>query len=359
MKHPFDDTDSVGNTGTPPFLTIAEDVTTWTVMSYTALPSDYHMSYSPLDIAALQYLYGPSLLTRTGNDTYKISQIDSNFLWDGVGTDTIDASGVTQATTIYLTPGYWGFVGTKTSTITSPGQITVNFGTTIEYLTGSSFSDKLYGNEVSNVINGGGGNDLIEGWDGNDTLIGSQGDDQLNGGAGVDLAQFSGNWSSYSTVKNSSAFVITDKRNSQDGVDSLVNVERLKFSDKSIAIDLDRNAGITAKVIGAVLGKDAVKSPSIFGIGLSYADKGMSYSDLGALALNAVGASTNDAIVSTLWKNVLGFNASAADKAPFIKMLSDGMKPGDLVVLAADTSFNTNNIGLVGLIQTGVEYTPA
>ena len=105
------------------------------------------------------------------------------------------------------------------------------------------------------------------------------------------------------------------------------------------------------------MGKDAVKSSSIFGIGLSYADKGMTYSELGALALNAVGATTNDAIVSTLWRNVLGFNASAADKAPFVKMLTDGMKPGDLVVLAADTSFNTNNIGLVGLIQTGIEYT--
>ena len=46
-------------------------------------------------------------------------------------------------------------------------------------------------------------------------------------------------------------------------------------------------------------------------------------------------------------------------KSPFIKMLADGMKAGDLVVLAADTALNTTNIGLVGLIQTGIEYTPA
>jgi hypothetical protein len=32
------------------------------------------------------------------------------------------------------------------------------------------------------------------------------------------------------------------------------------------------------------------------------------------------------------------------------------MKVGDLVVLAADTSFNTTNINLVGLAQTGIEY---
>jgi hypothetical protein len=154
------------------------------------------------------------------------------------------------------------------------------------------------------------------------------------------------------------AFSVTDKRNGSDGTDSLTGIERLKFTDKSIAIDLDGNAGITAKVIGAVLGSSSVKNPTYVGIGLSYTDKGMSYSDLGALALSAVGATTNDAIVTTLWRNVVGFNPSLTDKAPFIKMLADGMKVGDLVVLAADTALNTTNIGLVGLIQTGIEYTP-
>jgi hypothetical protein len=37
-------------------------------------------------------------------------------------------------------------------------------------------------------------------------------------------------------------------------------------------------------------------------------------------------------------------------------MLVDGMTPGDLVVMAGDLSLNTNNIGLVGLTQTGVEF---
>ena len=84
----------------------------------------------------------------------------------------------------------------------------------------------------------------------------------------------------------------------------------------------------------------------------------MSYSDLGALALNAVGAVTDETIVSTLWLNVIGFPALAIDKAPFLKMLAEGLKPGDLVALAADTAFNTSSINLVGLAQTGIEYVP-
>ena len=94
------------------------------------------------------------------------------------------------------------------------------------------------------------------------------------------------------------------------------------------------------------------------GMGLSYVDKGMSYADLGALALTAIGAVGNDAVVSTLWRNVVGFEASAEQKAPYIKLLADGMKPGNLVVLAADTSFNSSNINLVGLAQTGIDYLP-
>ncbi|MBV5345599.1 MAG: hypothetical protein JZU63_08800, partial [Rhodoferax sp.] len=70
----------------------------------------------------------------------------TNLIWDGAGVDVIDAASVGQAVTIYLTPGYWGYVGTaQASTITSAGQVTVNFGTTIENLIGSAFNDHLYG----------------------------------------------------------------------------------------------------------------------------------------------------------------------------------------------------------------------
>jgi len=358
LEHPFSYAQSGGGgLSDPPYLSGAEDSTAWTVMSYEDNSAQYYLNFSPLDTAALQYIYGPSKTARAGNDIYKVSSSAPNFIWDGAGTDTIDLSAVNQGATIFLTPGYWGFVGSqRAATITSSGQVTVNFGSIIENLTGSSFADKLYGNDTDNLIAGGLGSDRLDGLAGNDVLIGGLGDDQLNGGVGIDTAQFEGSYDRYGTSSSQSAFVVTDKGSNGEGMDVLIHVERLKFLDKSVAIDLEGNAGKAVKVIGAVLGKEAVKNPVFVGIGLSYLDNELSYSDLGLLALNAVGATSNDAIVSKLWFNLVGSTASASDKAPYIKMLADGMKPGDLVVMAADLPLNTYNIGLVGLMQTGVEF---
>ena len=358
LEHPFSYAQAGGGgLSDPPYLTGAEDSTAWTVMSYEDTSAQYYLNFSPLDTAALQYIYGPSKTARAGNDIYKVSSSAPNFIWDGAGTDTIDLSAVNQGATIFLTPGYWGFVGSQqAATITSSGQVTVNFGSIIENLTGSSFADKLYGNDTDNLIAGGLGNDRLDGLAGNDVLIGGLGDDQLNGGVGIDTAQFEGSYDRYKTSNSQSAFFVTDKGSNGEGMDVLINVERLKFLDKSVAIDLEGHAGKAVKVIGAVLGKDAVKNPGFVGIGLSYLDNELSYSDLGLLALTAVGATSNDAIVSKLWFNLVGSAASASDKAPYIKMLADGMKPGDLVVMAADLPLNTYNIGLVGLMQTGVEF---
>jgi len=250
-------------------------------------------------------------------------------LSDAAGVDTLNASALETAVQLNLDAGQKSKVGL--------GEFSLAALTVIENAFGGLGDDVLVGNAANNTLRGNRGNDL------------------LDGGAGIDTAVFTGLRTGY-TLSTDNKTQVTDK-SGLEGTDTLNNVERLQFTDKSIAIDIAGNAGITAKVIGAVLGKAAVNNPTYVGIGLSYLDKGMTYANLGALALGAVAANTNDKIVSTLWLNVIGFPATNADKAPFVKMLDDGMKPGDLVVLAADSSFNTANINLVGLALTGIEYT--
>ena len=189
LKHPFDEESSSGNVGDPPYLQGSEDHARWTMMSYTETIAEKKLSFSELDIAALQYIYGPSKTARTDDDTYSYKFYSANFIWDGGGEDTIDASSSTSNVTISLEPGFWGYKGSSPSAkITSNGQITVNFGTEIENLKGSRYYDTLFGNDLNNEIEGGYGDDVIEGGDGNDQLdyLGGFGNDILKGGKGND-----------------------------------------------------------------------------------------------------------------------------------------------------------------------------
>jgi len=152
------------------------------------------------------------------------------------------------------------------------------------------------------------------------------------------------------------------KTSNYDGEVSIFTSEaisRRKTADgKFVAYDLDANAGKAVKVLGAVAGKQSLGNKEYVGIGIDLLDKGMSYSDLAALALQAIGLRTNDQIVTALWTNVVGAAPSAADKAPFLSMLENGFSQGELARLAAETSQNASNIDLVGLARTGVEYFP-
>jgi hypothetical protein len=215
------------------------------------------------------------------------------------------------------------------------------------------------------------GSDTVDGFDGNDIFYGNGSgkySDIFYGGNGIDTSVFRGKLSNYTVSTNSAVwnqytqkselkgFDVIDKVGA-DGQQQISGVERLKFSDSSVALDLDGNAGIAVKILGAVFGKSAVTNKAYVGIALDLLDKGISYDTLAGLALGVVKATSNDQIVTALWTNVVGSAPSAADKAPFVKLLQDGMSAGSLAHLAADTALNTNSINLVGLAQTGIEYT--
>jgi Ca2+-binding RTX toxin-like protein len=213
----------------------------------------------------------------------------------------------------------------------------------------------IIGTDKNDNLVGGDSDDTISGLAANDLLAGGKGSDTLNGGDGIDIAIYSGSRINHELTFINSRWVITL---AGEGSDQLIDVERLKFSDTSVALDVSGNAGTALKILAAVFGKSTVNNKQYVGIGLDLLDKGMSYDTLAGLALGIAQATTNDQIVTTLWTNVVGSVPSANDKAPFIKLLQDGLSAGALAHLAADTSLNTNNINLVGLAQTGIEYTP-
>ena len=211
----------------------------------------------------------------------------------------------------------------------------------------------------NDLINGTSSNDVLLGFDGNDKITGAAGNDTINGGSGINTARYLSTSSNYTITPNTNDFTVTDKTGA-NGTDTLISIERLQFTDSNIAIDINGNAGTTAKILGAVFGASSVSNQQYVGIGLSYLDGGMSYQDLMLLALTAkLGAGVNDPtqVVNLLYTNVVGVAPDQATLISFVGLLNSHVyTTASLGVMAADTSLNTTNINLVGLAQTGIHY---
>jgi len=200
-------------------------------------------------------------------------------------------------------------------------------------------------------------NDEIYGGTGQDTITGGFGNDWIDGGMGVDTAIFLGRFDEYTVSRISQGFQVNGV--SDQSKDTLVDVERLRFSNKLLALDLEGNAGSVVKTLGAVFGVSSVSNADYVGIGLRYMDQGMSYSSLMQLAIDVrLGVrSSNSEVVNLLYTNVIGSEPDAATLKYYAGLLDDGtITQASLGVLAADSSINAININLVGLMQTGINF---
>ena len=198
------------------------------------------------------------------------------------------------------------------------------------------------------------GNDLLNRWSNKNTY------NYFDGGNGIDTVAYAQASADYTLTKYPASvgydgFTVRNKTAPTTvSSDTMTSVERFIFSDKKLAFDA--NGLQVAKLLGAVFGKTTVTNKEYVGAGLSLMDSGMSYTDLCGLALSLTGKTEPGDIVDLLYTNVVGFKPSAGDKAPFAQMLNSGVSKGDLVRLAADTSFNETNIGLTGLATNGIEF---
>jgi serralysin len=176
------------------------------------------MTPMPLDILAIQHIYGPNMTYHTGNDVYRLVNGQVWTIWDAGGVDTIDASSLASPINLSLEGGTVNYFG-------SPGAIGIAFNVTIEKAIGSRYSDTLVGNAADNSLVGGAGNDTLTGGDGNDILDGGLGQDGITGGAGNDQITM------LATAGN------VDTINAEDGTDTLV-LSGVVSGNHEVVVDL-------------------------------------------------------------------------------------------------------------------------
>ena len=101
-----------------------------------------------------------------------------------------------------------------------------------EYFDLQAGNDIAYAGGGDDIVVAGAGKDQLFGGSGNDELKGDSGDDWLDGGADVDTAVYSGASSAYNLSYDLPSGVTTvSDTQGPEGLDSLIGVELLKFSD--------------------------------------------------------------------------------------------------------------------------------
>ena len=332
LQHPLAETDTSGATVLLKTFSSINNTVMLDVSAAT-VGGSWPTWFGSFDLQALRYLYG----TRTyasGNDTYAVKDATSNLtIIDDGGVDTLDASAVSVSVSIDLRGGKSSSIGMDTDGTSKFNNVAIAAGSLIENVMGSPYDDVIIGNAQNNLVTFMGGNDIVDG----------QG--------GVDTIRLWNKSAEFKVSKDTSTgYWNVEAANNSSGGMELQNTERLIFTDTSWALDTGdaQSAGRTAKILGAVFGKEGLSNMVYRGIGLFYFDYGMSYEALTLLALDArVGpGASKETVAQLLQANVPGLVVNAGAYASTTAM----------AMYAQESAQNKTMVDVVGLSTAGLPY---
>jgi hypothetical protein len=207
--------------------------------------------------------------------------------------------------------------------------------------------------------------DWFDGSEGDDSFEGFGGNDQLKGDGGIDTAHYRGQRADYLIGPADKGWNVSDRKG-RDGTDHLDGVERLRFSDGAVALDVDGHAGTVARLITPLFGTAPAERPDLMGVGLALLDGGMTANALASLAAasslfaDGAGSHADAAFVRQVYRNVTGAEPDAAALQHYTGLLANGTETqGSLALWASQTELVAQRIDLVGLAAGGIAYDPA
>jgi serralysin len=329
-----------------------EDTRQYTVMSYfqaSELGADHGSQYTKtpllLDMIAIQQIYGFNTTGSSGDDIYGFSSTRGPTylltdgsdkavfsIWDSGGVDMLDVSQYTSNQKISLVDASFSDIGGLTKNISiAAGAVVENArgGSGDDIITGNYTGNSLWGGSGDDQLNGGSGNDRLYGEDGNDILVGGRGDDVMDGGAGSDIAAYLAIRGDYSVSKLADTIVVRAKAEYSDGVDTLVHVERIDFTDGDLVFDVtSSNAPAAYRLYGGAFARTPDEGG--FRFWTSTLDANVSLRDVATQFIGSgefigrYGASlSNAAFVDALYQNVLSRGGDAGGVAHWNRMLDN------------------------------------
>lgn len=202
------------------------------------------------------------------------------------------------------------------------------------------------------------GSNEIAGGSGNDVLRATSGADVIDGGAGRDTVIYQQALGNYRVTLGDSFTLVSNRQDSSDS-DTLSNIERLHFSDGTLALNV--GAGETAGSAYRLYQAAFDRVPD--GDGLSYwidvMDDGLSLSAVaGYFAQSAEFASlygsnpSHAELLTLLYNNVLDRAPDAGGQAYWLQVMDQGLAHSE--VLAYFSESQENQIKVQGVIENGI-----
>jgi hypothetical protein len=190
-------------------------------------------------------------------------------------------------------------------------------------------------------------------------LTGNVANNIINGGAGLDRAIYTGKRIEYTLSGTINQQTITDTVSARDGIDTLSNIERVKFSDQVIALDLNGNAGQAYRLYKAAL--DRTPDPQGLAGWIKYMDDGGSLTAMSQMFIGSsefvgkYGQLDNSGFVNRLYLNVLARNGEPDGIKGWVNGMNNGLSRAQ--VLEGFSESGENQANVLGLIKDGIAYT--
>ena len=114
--------------------------------------------------------------------------------------------------------------------------------------------DELHGGGGDDIVGSEGGDDRLFGEEGNDTMFGGEGADLIHGGRDHDTVTFDGNAADYEITQENAVLTVRSLSDPSD-VDTLVNVETIRFADQTINVSYDDDLSMVAGLYQQLFGR--------------------------------------------------------------------------------------------------------